>query len=993
MCGIAGWIGFRDKAAPPLHLDLLAHRGPDDRGEASYVSASGRVATTLGSTRLAILDLSSAGHMPMEHPEEPLALVYNGEIYNFQELRRELKGRGECFRSRTDTEVILRGYRVWGDGVVGRLRGMFAFALWDGRGDGRLLLARDPFGKKPLYYRHDERQGLAFASELKSLISARHPRHLDPAGLEYYLDRGYPPPDRCLIQGFRKVLPAHLLVWEKGRLSGKRYWQIPEPSPAGTGMSLQEAGACLRETLTDATRRRLVADVPVGLLLSGGADSSSILALMAGLSPEPVRTYTACFGGAGLDESESARQTALHFGARHHALIISPRCGELLPFVASQMDEPIADPSALATYLICRRARQEVTVLLTGDGSDELLLGYPRYRLHALAQTMGGLLPVAARQALCRLLPPRSLLERVLSAPGDPLLRDRYWLDHGPQRRGAFSREEVPTGPLDAVRQVLREDITSWLVENILVKLDKMSMAASVEIRAPFLDQAVANLALSLPVRTRLSFRQGKLALSEAMRGLLPQHISWFRKKPFHLPINDWLRSEWRPLLTDVLLDLGTRKRGWVETREVRRLINEHLAGRASHGRRLYQLLILELWARAILDRGEAEPQPVSVAACARELSPSRPLKRVAVVAPAGIGDTLCLTPGIRQLGRTDPNVSLTLYVAQDRGADQVMAGVTPVDRQMPVNFTGAGVGKVIPLLKDLRQNSPDILVSTLISRSSWLLAILSGVGDRRSWVPQWSWSMRLGRVFWRQPLPYRPEPRDVGRQDALAFCKLLGVAAPDSLQPLMAPPLWQEGPLRRARRKLSRLPRPVLAVNAVAHPSLPQRQYPLTQLGQALAQLLSLGAIGSVALLGDSYSRACHGALKARLGVRGLDLAGELSLTASAAVMAQCDAVLTIDGGLLHVALTTSLPVVALYGPTEIYSTDPRGLAGRYAALSAFPRCRCEGLPHRGLRVQPQCLERAQCLASLDPGEIVAAVAAILSGRPAGAAGRGRKP
>ena len=282
MCGIAGWIGFREKTAPPLRLELLAHRGPDDRGEERYVSASRRFAASLGSTRLAILDLSSAGHMPMNHPEEPLALVYNGEIYNFQELRRELEARGERFRSRTDTEVILRAYRVWGDGVVGRLRGMFAFALWDGRGDGRLLLARDPFGKKPLYYHHDEGQGLAFASELKSLLSAQRPSHLDLEGLEYYLDRGYPPPDRCLLQGLRKVLPAHFLVWEKGRLTGERYWQIPEPLPNGTGMSLKEAGVLLRETLMDATRRRLVADVPVGLLLSGGADSSSLLALMAG---------------------------------------------------------------------------------------------------------------------------------------------------------------------------------------------------------------------------------------------------------------------------------------------------------------------------------------------------------------------------------------------------------------------------------------------------------------------------------------------------------------------------------------------------------------------------------------------------------------------------------------------------------------------------------------------------------------------------------------
>jgi asparagine synthase (glutamine-hydrolysing) len=992
MCGIAGWISFRECAPPPLRLDLLAHRGPDDQGEERYVSASQRVAASLGSTRLAILDLSSDGHMPMEHEDEPLALVYNGEIYNFLELRRELEAAGERFRSRTDTEVILRGYRVWGDGVVARLRGMFAFSLWDGRGEGRLLLARDRFGKKPLYYRNDHGQGLAFSSELKTLLAGNHPRHLDPKGLEYFLDRGYPPPDRCLLKGFQKVSPGHFLVWEKGQLTGHQYWQIPEPDSERSGMSLQQAGALVRESLIDATRRRLVADVPVGLLLSGGVDSNSLLALMSRLSPEPVRTYTACFGGAGFDESEAARQSALTFSTRHHALLINPRCGRLLPFVASHMDEPIADPSALATYLICRRARQEVTVLLTGDGSDELFLGYPRYRLHALSQALSQVLPSPLRQAFCRFLPPRSRLERILSAPPDPLLRDRYWLDHGQRRLGAFSPAAGRTTILDGVQQILREDIRSWLVENILVKIDKMSMAASVELRAPFLDQELANFILTLPLRRRLGFRQGKLVLSEAIRDLLPQHISWSRKRPFHLPINDWLRCEWRLLVQDVLLDARTRERGWVDAREVRRLIEEHASGLASHGRRLYQLLILELWARAILDRGEAEPSPVSVEDCARKLDPTRPIRKVALIAPAGIGDTLRLTPGISQLSRTDPNLSVTMYVAQGRDTEQILAGLSPVERQVAINFDYRGVAKVFPLLRDIRRNRPDLLVSTLISHFACLVGALAGVGDRRSWVPQWSLGMRLGGLFWRHPQPYNPPQRDVGRQDSLAFCELLGVARPETLKLHMAPPLWEESCLTRARIKLAGLPRPILAVNAVARPDIRQRQYPLDKLGQALAELLHCGVINSVALLGDSYSRAGHGPLRAVLGSKVLDLSGELSLTSTAVVMADCDAVLTIDGGLLHVALTTSLPVAALYGPTEIFSTDPRGFPGRYVALSGFDRCVCECLNHQGIRVIEACREQSRCLASLPPGTIISAVAALLEAAGTAEAGGGQQ-
>jgi len=981
MCGIAGWIGFREQTPPSLHLDLLAHRGPDDRGEGHYVSTSGRVAAVLGSTRLAILDLSPAGHMPMEHPEAPLALVYNGEVYNFPELREELEQAGERFSSRTDTEVVLRGYRVWGEGVVDRLRGMFAFALWDGRGEGRLVLARDRFGKKPLYYWFEDKQGLFFSSELKTLIVGNRPRDLDPAGLEYYLDRGYPPPHRCLLKGYHKVLPGRVLAWEEGRLRERRYWELPEPTPGLAGMSRQEAGAALKERLMDAVARRLVADVPVGLLLSGGVDSSSLLALMARLAGEPVRTYTACFGATNLDESELARQTARSFGTRHHALLINPRCGRLLPFVASQMDEPIADPSALATYLICRRARQEVTVLLTGDGSDELLLGYPRYRLHALAQALNGVLPASLRRAVCRLLPPWSLAERTLSAPLDPLLRDRYWLDHGRRRLGAFSRAGGQVSISTALLQVLEEDLTSWLVEDILVKIDKMSMAASVELRSPFLDPEVAALALGLPLRARLAWGRGKRVLEEAMRGLLPAHLSWSRKQPFHLPIDDWLRCEWRPLAQDVLLDPRTRERGWVEYTEVRRLLEEHRTGRARHGRRLYQLLVLELWARALLDRGEAEPHPVSVSDCARELDPGRPLRKVAVIAPAGIGDTLLLTPGLRQLGQTDPNVSVTLYVAQGRETDQVMAGQAPVDRQVPIDFVSSGVGKFLALIRDLRRHPPDLLASTLISRGAGLVAAFSGVRDRRGWVPQWSWALRLSGLFWRQRECYNPSQRDVGRQDALAFCRLLGVTVPEPLASHFASPLWEDRPLALAEKKLNKLPRPILAVNAVAHPSLPQRQYPLGRLSQALAALIGTGVIRSVVLLGDAYSRSRHGPLPGVLGPRGLDLSGELSLGATFRVLEQCDAMVTIDGGLLHMALSTSLPVVALYGPTEIFAADPRRLPGRYIPLSAFDRCHCECLNHRSIRVREECREEARCLASLLPGQIEAAVTRLLEG------------
>jgi asparagine synthase (glutamine-hydrolysing) len=986
MCGILGWVGAA-RAIEALPLLMLRHRGPDDQGQETYRSQSQRVSAVLGSTRLAIIDLSPAGHMPMEYPGEPLAIVFNGEIYNFQELRAELESQGERFFSRTDTEVILRGYRVWGDGVVERLQGMFAFALWDGRGEGRLLLARDRFGKKPLYYREDAGKGIWFASESKALLVDGGPREIDPGSLEYYLDRGYPPSDRGMLLGYRKVLPGHLLVWERGELRDRPYWDLPDANPSLRAISNEEAKWEMQARLTEAVSKRLVADVPIGLLLSGGVDSSSLLTLMAKFFPNPVATYTACFGPVNLDESEKARQTALLMGCRHHAIMISPRSGRLLPFIASQMDEPVADPSAIATYLICRRARKEVTVLLTGDGADELLLGYPRYRLHAASQIISRL-PLALRIALSAVLTPGSLFERAFSAPADPLRRDRYWLDHGLRRTGAFTGAPPGLSSEEAVRRVLQDDIKTWLVEDILMKVDKMSMAASVEIRVPFLDQRLAEWVLGLPVAARMSWVRGKKVLYDAMRDLVPPHISWLKKQPFHLPINDWLRSEWRPLAQDVLLDRTTRQRGWMDDREVARLLEEHLSGKAQHGRRLYQLLILELWARALLDKGEAEPLSANLEDCARDVDPERPLRRISVIAPAGIGDTMRLTPVLNQLGNTDPNVSVTLYLDRGRGSDEAMAGLSPVDRQVPLDFRGKLIGRIIPLLRDIRRNTPDFLVSTWFSQLAGLVGLLSGVSNRVGYVPRWSAGWRIQRLLWRDYVDYNPSGKDVAVFDTQVFSRAMGLAA--GLAPIFAEPIWVERALSLAQGQLAALERPILAVNAVAQSSIKQREYPLDLMAAVLEGLLQKRVVNGVLLLGDAYSRSRHGPLRNILGSRGLDLSGELSLTASAALIRECDAMLTVDGGLFHVALASRLPIVAIFGPTDVYSQDPREIPGRYLPISAHDRCQCLYRSHRGIRVQAQCREAASCLATISPSRITAAMAALMG--PA-AAGQGAAP
>lgn len=989
MCGIIGWTGFSG-TNPALRLDLLRHRGPDDQGQEVYRSQSQRTTAVLGSTRLAIIDLSPAGHMPMEYPGEPLAIVFNGEIYNFQDLRTELESHGEGFFSRTDTEVILRGYRVWGDGVVERLQGMFAFALWDGRGDGRLLLARDRFGKKPLYIREDRDKGISFSSELKTMVSSDPCREIDAGSINYYLDRGYPPSDRCMLRGYRKVLPGHSLIWEGGDWRQFSHWDLPSANPAVSAISDQEAAEEMEALLTKAVKSRLVADVPIGLLLSGGVDSSSILTLMSKLTQAPVSTYTACFGSADLDESERARQTALIMGSRHHAIMVNPRSGRLLPFIASHMDEPIADPSALATYLICRRAREEVTVLLTGDGSDELILGYPRYRLHAACQVISRLFPSGLRKLGSRIFPPWSIIERSLSAPADPLLRDRYWLDHGRRRVGAFARAGPRLSIEEAVRLVLREDIQTWLVEDILMKVDKMSMASSVEVRVPFLDQVLAEWIIGLPVSTRMNWWRGKKILYGAMRRLVPPHISWLKKQPFHLPTNDWFRSEWRTLAYDVLLDRKTLQRGWIKRQEVQKLLDEQLTGQSQHGRRLYQILILELWARSILDQGQAEPIPANTDDYARELSPNRPVKRIGVIAPAGIGDTMRLTPTLRRLGDSDPNISVTLYVDEGRGSDEVMAGVAPVDRHIPINFHVKTSIKLYRLIVDLRRNCPDQLISTWISKLSPLVQLLCGVKNQSGWVPQWSPVMQLSKVFWEKYEVYNPSQKDAGKYDTLAFSRIAGIDSLGSLAPIFATPLWEEQSLIAARKRLEELERPILAVNAVAQPSIRQRQYPLELMTCVLEEFLAKGIVRSIVLVGDSYSRECHKPLTVLLGPKGIDLSGELSLSATVAIIRECDAMLTIDGGLLHAALASDLPVLALYGPTEIYPEDPRGDGGRYVKISMFDSCRCLCLNHRGIAARPECHDQAVCMASIPPSRIVQSFSdlLVLASRPRELAG-----
>ena len=902
MGGILGWIGLG--AAPSLQFDSLQRRGPDDCGAKMLRSRNGRVVAVLGSTRPATCDASSADHRLASHPTEPIAVVCEGWVYNLPDLRAATGRAGAEFCRGTEAEVILQGYGLWGDAVVEKLQGAFTLAVWDGRKDGRLLLARDPFGQKPLYFREEAGRSLRFSSVLRAMLNAEGRREIDTESLAHYLDRGCAPLGQSLLRGYRKVRAGWLLLWEGGRLRERRYWDPVTARVPVKGLSRREAAEQFRKRLDDAVWPRLVSDEPVGLFLSGnGLGSAALLASASRFAPDGVRTFAACFGAVGVDEGERMRQMALSIGSTHRAILINPRGGRLLPFLASRMDEPVADASALVTYLICRRAHEEVRALLSDDGAPELLRGDSRH------------------------------------TPWNPRKRD----------------------------------IRTWLISGVLARVNSMAGAASIGMHTPFLDPLLVEWLLGSPRRLRASCLRGAV---REFRAALDRGRP--AKSPAS-PTDDWFRCEWRTLAQDVLLDRGAKQREWWDASRVSRILAEHLSGERSHGARLYQLVILELWARSILDRGGTEAIPTNVDDCARELPTDRPVRKVAVLAPAGIGDTMRLTPSLRDLAASDPCVSVTVYVAANRGSDEVMAGIPPADRHVPIDFEHKGVRRLVELVRDIRRASPDQVVSTWISTLAGLAGFLTGVRRRGGWVPQWSWAMRLGGLFWRHRVPYDPPRKDVGRYDVSAFARLLGTEPLRSTAMTFAPPIWRERALRDALDRMTEMPRPIFAVSAVAREHVRQRQYPIERMASVLTELLRHGTVRSVVLLGDEASKRALRPLAEAVNGHALNLSGALTLSATAAIMKECDAALVVDGALLHVALASDLPTVAVYGPTEIFSPDPGDGNGRYRVISAFDRCRCMCLPHRGIRVRAECCEQAQCLRTIPPSRVVDAVAEVL--------------
>jgi len=643
MCGIAGILDLKGRAVEHPVLErlcaCLAHRGPDDEG----IYADGNVA--LGQRRLSIIDLSS-GRQPMSNEDGTVWVTFNGEIYNFLELRTELEAHGHRFATRSDTEVIVHAFEQYGTGCLRRFRGMFAFAIWDQK--RRLLfLARDRIGKKPLFYARADGQ-FVFASELQALLQhpgVRSGRELDPAALDEYLTYGYIPAPGTAFRNVFKLPPAHFLTLELpepeeeggvGAVDPKvePYWRLEYTPKLDLDEDEDEAAEALLEILTEAVRLRLIADVPLGALLSGGVDSSVVVALMSRLSDRPVKTFSIGFDEKAFNELPYARLVARRYGTDHHELIVRARALDVLPTLVRHYGEPFADSSAVPSFQVAQLTRRYVTVALNGDGGDECFAGYERYlgsRLADRYQRIPRPVRVGMIEPLAALIPgtlPRrnrlSQAKRFLQVAAQPAAR-RYlrWVTYftPEQKQGLYTPEfrarlgeheggawllhqfaDVRREGCNRLDALLATDVRSYLPYDLLVKMDIATMASSLEARSPFLDHKVMEFAARLPARYKLRGTTLKYLLKKVARKLLPAANLDRRKMGFGMPVGNWMRGELRPLLDDVLLSPRALARGYFRPEAVRQLVNENAQGPHDHSNQLWALLWLELWHQEFLD-------------------------------------------------------------------------------------------------------------------------------------------------------------------------------------------------------------------------------------------------------------------------------------------------------------------------------------------------------------------------------------------------------
>lgn len=627
MCGICGKINFSGEPVSEALIQRMAatliHRGPDDGGV--YVTGN----AGLGHRRLSIIDLSPLGRQPMCNEDGSLWIVFNGEIYNFPSLREELIKSGHVFRSHSDTEVILHIYEEEGPECVKRLRGMFAFAIWNER-DKTLFLARDRVGKKPLFYCHDD-NCLIFGSEIKALLQdesvARKP---DLTAIYHYLTYQYVPSPFSAFEGIKKLPPAHYLFAKDGQTEIKRYWKLSYLPKHR--MSRSDLRAEIIGRLSEAVKVRMVSDVPLGAFLSGGIDSSAVVALMSGLTNSPVKTFSIGFKEQAFNELGYARMISKKYGTDHTEFIVEPDAVDILPKLVWHYNEPFADSSAIPTYYVSKLAREFVTVVLNGDGGDENFAGYGRYPANYLAGLIRRIFPGALANALYRIVkavPHGSNPTSIISALKrflpeyhiEPELRNAHGLCHfstGMKQQLCTSDFIAKVSGIDSFDLILQQfrdadaetfldktlyaDTMMYLPDDLLVKVDIASMANSLEARSPFLDHEFMEFVARIPAEYKLRRTATKFILKESLRGILPDEVLFRKKMGFGVPIDHWFRKELKEMAYDTLLGQRCIGRGYFEKVFIKRILDEHMSGRWNWQHHIWNLLMLELWHRQFID-------------------------------------------------------------------------------------------------------------------------------------------------------------------------------------------------------------------------------------------------------------------------------------------------------------------------------------------------------------------------------------------------------
>ncbi|MCC7413831.1 MAG: amidotransferase 1, exosortase A system-associated [Gammaproteobacteria bacterium] len=630
MCGVAGLYDTRgerryDGALIERMTDTMTHRGPDERGFFLHPGVA------LGHRRLSIIDIAT-GQQPMANDDRSVVLTYNGEVYNFQELHSELAAAGYHFKTRSDTEALLRGWEHWGEDCVTRFRGMFAFAIWDAKRQC-LFLARDRLGIKPLHYAYLDDGSVAFASELKGLL--QHPgvsRELDPLAIEEYFAYGYVPELRTVFRQMRKLPPGHTLLVRRGAppAEPREYWDVPFAAvPVGDETALRTE---LVDRIREAVDIRLVAEVPLGAFLSGGVDSSAVVAMMAGLQSEPVNTCSIAFDQKSFDESSYAEAIAKKFNTRHHVKRVVADDFDLIDRLATLYDEPYADSSALPTYRVCELARERVTVALSGDGGDENFAGYRRYKLHMFEERFRALLPDGLRRPLFGFLgavyPKADWAPRVLRAKTtfqgmardsvgayfhtvsifNDLLREKLFNARFRRELQGYRAVEVlrrhaarsPTAdPLSLVQYL---DLKTYLPGDILTKVDRASMAHALEVRVPLLDHKLVEWVSGLGPGLKLRGGEGKYVLKKAFEPYLPQDVLYRPKMGFAVPLSHWFRGALRGRIREAVLGERLAATGWFDRRFLEHLVDAHQSGRRDYSAPLWTLLMFDQFLRQVLD-------------------------------------------------------------------------------------------------------------------------------------------------------------------------------------------------------------------------------------------------------------------------------------------------------------------------------------------------------------------------------------------------------